>query len=228
MPTPSSLTIPPTGIAAAILAGGRGTRMREGAPDRDKRLLSLHGQPLLAHVVDRIAPQVDCGLLINGPLSLRDELNLEGLPLVPDQLYAGQGPLAGLLAALLWVSGLRKQAKWVVSVPADCPFLPADLVARLAAPIQADKALATCASVGHQRHPIIGLWSVDLLPSLRTAMDAGTRSMRDWAKLSGAEWVRWKAGEDDPFLNINTPDDLAQAERRPWTIPAPSGPELAA
>ncbi len=201
-------------VAAVVLAGGRGERMRRDDPLRDKRLLRLHDQPLLAHVVARIEPQIDCGVLINGPLSLRDDLDLRGLPLVPDQLFAGEGPLAGLLAGLLWVHGLRQRVRWLLSVPADCPFLPLDLAARLAAPILAGKAPASCAAWGNQRHPIIGLWSVDLLTSLRPAMEAGTRSMRDWSRECGASWVRWPPNGPDPFLNINTPEDLLAAEQR--------------
>jgi molybdenum cofactor guanylyltransferase len=201
-------------VAAVVLAGGRGRRMRDDDPRVDKRLLLLNGRPLLAHVVARVQAQVDSGVLINGPMSLRDELELDGLPLVPDQIHAGEGPLAGLLAGMVWVSGVRQRVRWLLSVPVDCPFLPDDLLARLAVPILAGRAPAACAAWGNQRHPIIGLWPVEMLPTLREAMDGGMRSMRDWARTSGAAWARWKPEGADPFLNVNTPDDLLMAQQR--------------
>ena len=54
-----------------------------------------------------------------------------GLPVVPDSVPDFAGPLAGILAGLDWAAANALQIEWMVSVPGDCPFLPADLVSRL-------------------------------------------------------------------------------------------------
>jgi molybdopterin-guanine dinucleotide biosynthesis protein A len=189
---------------AVILAGGRARRMG-GA---DKALLQLGGRPLLRHVLDRIAPQVGAvALSANGDPA---RFAAFGLPVLPDPLPDTPGPLAGILAGLRWAAATHPDARHLLSVPTDTPFLPADLVARLrgaAAPI-------ACAASAGQRHPAVALWPVALARDLADALAAGVRGVGLFALRHGVAEIDFPAADRDPFTNINDPDALAEMQRR--------------
>jgi molybdenum cofactor guanylyltransferase len=191
-------------IVGVILAGGASRRMGGG----DKGLLPLGGRPLVAHVLDRLRPQVG-GLAINAN---GDPARFAGfgLPVVADAT-PGLGPLGGLLAALDWAAG--QGAAQVATVAADTPFLPADLVARLAQAAGAGGAVAaTPGGFGHDPHPTAGLWPVGWRAPLRAALDAGLRRVRDFAAGQGAAVALFP--DPDAFFNVNRPGDLAEAAAR--------------
>lgn len=176
----------------------------------DKPLLTLDGRTLLDHVAGRLAPQCS-GLILNanGPPARFEEC---GLTVVPDSIPDRPGPLAGILAALEWAAAHRPSVAWVVSVPGDTPFLPADLVSRLHEAREAARTPLALASSGSRVHPAIGLWPIDLRHAMRHAIVVeGIRSVRDWAGHHGAAHASWPSEPLDPFFNINTPDELAQA-----------------
>jgi molybdenum cofactor guanylyltransferase len=197
------LPVPPT--LGVILAGGLARRMGGG----DKPLLMLAGRTLLDHVAERLGPQ--CGSLIlniNGDPARFGEVRL---PVVPDPLPGHPGPLAGILAALDWAALHRPALAWVASVPGDTPFLPRDLVPRLHEAREVAGRPLACAASGGQLHPAVGLWPVGLRHDLREAIARGLRSVREWAGLHGIAEAAWSSTPLDPFLNINTPEDLAKA-----------------
>jgi len=194
---------------AVVLAGGQARRMGGG----DKCLLPLNQRPLLAHILDRLGDQVAGSVLnANG-----DPQRFAGfdLPVVPDSIAAFPGPLAGVLAGLDWAA--EHGAGWVVSVAGDTPFFPETLVADLmeargTAPIVL--AATPHPTRGNQRHPTFGLWSTALRDDLRTALQGGLRKVVDWTDQHGAATAVFPAHDGDPFFNINTPDDLAEAQAR--------------
>lgn len=195
-------------IAGVILAGGRSSRLGGG----DKSLLTIAGQPMLGRVIDRFAPQVDSlAINANGDATRFAPFKL---PVLADTITGYAGPLAGILAGLDWAASLAGVTH-VATVAGDTPFVPRDLVERLAAGRAAQIVIA--ASGGHV-HPVVGLWPVGVRlllaeflainPSRRVtafteAMGAGHV---DFALLQGA------SGPVDPFFNVNTPDDLATAQ----------------
>ncbi len=124
------------------------------------------------------------------------------------------GPLAGILAGLDWAAAHRPNAQWILSAPGDCPFLPRDLVARLRQAVSVEGAeLAVAASQGRS-HPVIGLWKVTLRDALREALVVeGLRKVQGWTERHRVATVAWPAEPLDPFFNINTIEDLAEAER---------------
>lgn len=198
-------------VLAVILAGGLARRMGGG----DKPLVRLAGRPLIAHVLERLAPQVSA-LVVNAN-GAPGRFAAFGLPVVPDGVPDHPGPLAGVLAGLEWAVAHRPDVGAVLSVPGDAPFLPADLVSRLAAA----GAPAFAASAG-QSHPTVALWPVALAPALRAALvEEGLRKVGAFAARHGAIRVEWPVGPVDPFFNANTPDDLATAARLASRLPAP-------
>jgi molybdopterin-guanine dinucleotide biosynthesis protein A len=200
---------------AVVLAGGLARRMGGG----DKPLRGLGGRPLLAHVLERLIPQVPAVILnANGDSS---RFTAWGLPVVADGLPDYPGPLAGILAALDWAAEHRPDLPWVASVPGDSPFIPADLVARLHA-VRAEAAVPlACARSGGQAHPPIGLWPVALRTDLRAALLAGERKIDRWTARHGVAHADWPTEPYDPFFNANAPEELAEAEGLlPLTRPA--------
>jgi molybdopterin-guanine dinucleotide biosynthesis protein A len=193
-------------IAGVILAGGQATRMGGG----DKGLRMVGGQTLLAHVLDRLRPQVDAIVLnANGDPARFSEW---GLPVVADSLPDWPGPLAGVLAGMDWAASIGAEA--VVSVAADTPFFPRDLVAQLQASAgPSGLALAATREGGKlYRQPTFGLWPVALRDDLRAALLGGLRKVVLWTDSHGAGTAEFGTDPFDPFFNINTPDDIAIAE----------------
>jgi molybdenum cofactor guanylyltransferase len=199
----------PQGILGVILAGGKSERMGGG----DKCLNPLGGRPMLARVIERLKPQVG-GIIIsaNGDLSRFAQF---GLPVVADSIAGFPGPLAGVQAGLKWAAADRPGVDSIVTVAADTPFFPADLVRRFVSAAKGPQVLLVARSEGGV-HPVIGLWPVGLGPALKQGLESGLRKVRSWVELQGAQEVFFPPVEIggrliDPFFNINRPEDLAEA-----------------
>jgi len=190
-----------------ILAGGLSRRMG----GVEKSFLALGDRTLLAHVAERLVSQ--CESLIINANGNSSRFDATGLPVVPDVIPGHEGPLAGILTALEWTAMHRSQVAWVVSVPSDTPFIPMDLVRRLHEARHDAQSLLACASSDGRPHFAIGLWPVSLRDDLRQAIvDKGLRSIREWTSFYGCAKAMWPVETIDPFFNINTPDDLVQAQ----------------
>jgi molybdopterin-guanine dinucleotide biosynthesis protein A len=186
-------------IFGVILAGGQGRRMG----GTDKAFLALADKPLIAHVLDRLRPQVEAVILsANGDPSRFAGL---GCKVVSDTI--GQGPLAGVLAALRVAEAAG--ATHVASTPVDTPFLPADFVLRLQAAATTSPAGLALARTVDGDHPASALWPVALVPSLAAYLAEGGAKVARFADAQGA--VRADFPEPKAFLNVNTPEELAAA-----------------
>lgn len=190
-----------------ILAGGQATRMGGG----DKGLLTLGGRTLLAHVVERLSPQVaDLALNANGDAARFDTFNL---PVLPDSIDGFVGPLAGVLAGMDWAA--ERGADTIVTAAADTPFFPGDLVPQLLLASEGmDHPLVLAATPddtrGTARHPTFGLWPVALRDDLRAALNGGLRKVVMWTQQHGGREALFP--HESAFFNVNTPDDLKTAE----------------
>lgn len=193
---------------AIILAGGLSRRM-----GRDKATLALGGRPMIGYVAERVRPQVT-SLAINAPGEFAGGL---GLPLVPDTITGHQGPLAGVLAGLRYAATLEQRESHLLTVPADTPFLPRDLVSRMTAALPTADAIILAASAG-RLHPVVALWPLTLAGELeRWLQEPGNRKLQGFiarhpSVVVDFEMSETKLGPLDPFFNVNTPDDLARAE----------------
>jgi len=187
---------PPLGV---ILAGGRGRRMG-GA---DKALLPLAGRPLIAHAVERLAPQVDRLVIsANGDPSRFDFL---GLTVLADAVAEEAGPLAGILAALLHARAHGCDGH-VLSLPVDAPLPPPDLAPRLA---DAGDAEVVMARADGRVHPATALWSISLAQPLAAALAAGERRVLAFAQGRRHAVVDWSDARKMHFFNANSAAELA-------------------
>ena len=193
-------------VVGLLLAGGQSRRMGGG----DKALRPLGGVTLLERVIARVEPQVDALVLnANGDPARFDRF---ALPVVPDSVPGFAGPLAGVLAGLDWAAGHRPDCPYVVSVASDAPFLPTDLVLRLAAGLDEAGADLACAASGGRSHPVFGLWPVRLREDLRRALVAeGIRKVDLWTARHKLVTVSFPDHPVDPFFNANRPEDFAAA-----------------
>jgi molybdopterin-guanine dinucleotide biosynthesis protein A len=201
--------IPPT--LGLVLAGGLARRMGGG----DKALVRIGGATILDRVLACLSAQCPrLAINANGdPARFADT----GLPVLPDDVAGFVGPLAGVLAGLDFLAAQGQGGQgiaWMLSVPGDCPFLPDDLVERLhQARREAGTPLA-CARSGEWRHPVVGLWPVALREDLRHALvDEGLHKIEAWTQRHGVAIADWPATPVDPFFNVNTPEDMAEAGR---------------
>ncbi|MGO8801262.1 MAG: molybdenum cofactor guanylyltransferase MobA [Roseiarcus sp.] len=191
-----------------VLAGGLARRMGGG----DKALIEIGGRPMLARVASRLAPQ--CAGVILSANGDPTRFAAFGLPVVADAVEGFAGPLAGVLGALDWAAANRPEVLWFVSVAGDCPFAPRDLVARLRAAAASEGAPLAVAASGGRAHPTIGLWSLALRGDLRQALVVeGRRKVASWTARHRPAVVTWPSAPFDPFFNVNTPQDVAEAER---------------
>ena len=195
-------------IPAIILAGGLSTRMGGG----NKALRMLAGETLLTHVIRRLRPQCDrLAINANGEAA---QFETYGLPVVHDTVSGFAGPLAGVLAGMEWAAAEGYES--VVSVSVDTPFLPHDLLHRLRE-ARGRSGLAVAASSdpsGQLRdHPTCALWPVALADQLRAALESGLHRIGQFAAAYDPGRAVFDSQPFDPFLNLNTPEDLARAAR---------------
>ena len=178
----------------------------------DKSLRPIGGRTALEWIIDRLTPQVVRVILnANGDPRRFDDFHL---PVVADSLPNNPGPLAGVLAALDWAASTDPSFTWVMTLPGDVPFIPRDLVSRLHAACRVNDATLACAASGNRSHPVIALWPIGIRDELRQAVaDRGIRKVETFTQQYRRATVAWPVMAVDPFFNVNTPDDLAEANR---------------
>ncbi|MCL4105103.1 UNVERIFIED_CONTAM: hypothetical protein GTU68_018810 [Idotea baltica] len=177
----------------------------------DKATIILGGLTMLDRIIDRFGPQVDRLVLnANGD---PDRFTEFGLPVIPDTLDDYPGPLAGVLAGMEYAA--LHHFDYIATVAADTPFFPADFVTSLIETRDMDRkpiALAASDEDGRiVRHPTFGIWPVSYRHDLKEALEEGLRKVVLWTDKHGAAQHVFPTGA---FFNVNTPEDLAEAELR--------------
>lgn len=187
-------------IVGLVLAGGQASRMQ----GQDKALIKLAGQPLLVHVLARLRPQVDMlALNSNAPPQTHSLFNL---PTLPDVIKGFQGPLAGIHAGML-----AFPRDCLLTVAVDLPFLPADLVARLQPVLR----VGGCAFASREgAHALAVLWAPGLANTVEAALLQGRGSLRALLAEIGTPVAIPDGPDSDLSCNVNTPEELMQAEHR--------------
>jgi molybdopterin-guanine dinucleotide biosynthesis protein A len=187
-------------VTGLVLAGGRGSRMG----GVDKGLQAFRGRPMAAHVIERLAPQVD-EILVNANRN-PEAYSGFGHRVIADEVPGFAGPLAGFERGLAHARG-----GLVATVPCDSPFLPADLVARLREGLERARAELAVARTGSQPHPVFCLMRRGVHASLSRYLAAGERKIDQWYASLRVVEVAFD-DEADAFLNINTREELASLE----------------
>ena len=182
-------------ITGLVLAGGMGRRM----DSRDKGLVEFRGKAMVAHVIERFAPQVR-SIIINANRSL-DAYGAFGHPVISDEVGGFAGPLAGLHAGLKGCA-----TPFICTTPCDAPLLPLNLVASLYAALQHHDAELAVAKTGDQAQPVFALYSATLLPSLTQFLESGGRKIDAW--YSTHRVVEVPFADDAAFANVNTMAEL--------------------
>jgi molybdenum cofactor guanylyltransferase len=196
--------IDPEHITGLVLAGGRGSRMG----GVDKGLQNHYGMPLAMHALLRLAPQVGHAMInANRNLSAYEAM---GVPVWPDALPDFAGPLAGFLAGLE-----QCETPYLATVPCDSPLFPQDLVARLAAALEAGHAEIAMASTLDdggvpQVQPVFCLMKATLLESLVRFMHGGGRKIDRWTAQHTC--VNVPFDDNHAFFNANTLAELRQLQ----------------
>lgn len=194
-------------IAGVLLAGGQSQRMGGG----DKCLRLLAGKPILAHVIERVRPQVTA-LVLNANGDPKRFAAFD-LPVVADDIAGFAGPLAGVLAGLDWAAVNVPGVTHIASFATDAPFLPRDLVASFREAMRLGHYDLACAASDGRTHPVFGLWPVAVREDLREALRSGIRKVDQWTARFSLVEVEFPAAPIDPFFNANRPEDLEEAER---------------
>jgi molybdenum cofactor guanylyltransferase len=198
-------------IVGVLLAGGQSRRMGGG----DKCLRTLGGVTLLELVSARLQPQTDALVLnANGDLA---RFHRFGLPVIPDCFPDFAGPLAGILAGMIWTRHNHPHARYIAVTACDTPFFPLNLVATLYNAANTQQSLIAVAASEGRTHPTSGLWSTSLAESLHMAIASERRKLLNLIEEHNGITVsfppaRMEGIQIDPFFNINNPEDLATAE----------------
>lgn len=183
-------------ITGLVLAGGQGRRMG----GVDKGLAPLRGRPMVAWVLERLAPQVG-ELLINANQNL-DQYGALGYRVVRDEIGGFAGPLAGLQA------GMRAaRTTFVLTCPCDSPFIPTDLAARLFAALGPRDTDLAVVKTGNWHQPVFALVRTALMPNLTAFLEKGGRKIDAWYTTLKFVEVCFD-DEEEAFSNINTLDEL--------------------
>lgn len=192
------------GCLGVFLAGGLARRMG----GVDKPLIDIGGRALLAEAIEHLAPQ--CAALIINANGDPARFAAFSLPIVADSVEGFAGPLAGVLAGMDYAAAHHPDCTDILSAPADTPFLPADLVARLSAErAGAVGARIAVAASADRVHHAVALWPVALREDLRRAMVAeDVRKVSSFIACYAHVVVDWPTVPYDPFFNVNRPEDV--------------------
>ncbi|MEM1410869.1 MAG: molybdenum cofactor guanylyltransferase [Pseudomonadota bacterium] len=201
-------------VFGLVLAGGESRRMGGGC----KALRPLSGRPMIATVLERLAPQVDHLALAVG--AGHDGLDELGVRCLYDAVPSFRGPLAGLQAGLQALATTEPASdgaeRWLQLAPCDAPFLPDNLVARLRAATPRDVLVRVPRMLG-QLQPTFAAWRSDALAAVDQALaergGAGLLDVMHRLPHTVVDWPASSVGTAPPFFNVNDIDDLARAER---------------
>ncbi len=195
-------------VGVCILAGGQARRM----DGKIKPLIEIAEKTILSHILDNIRQQTTGPVVLNVN-SAPEQFAGYNLPLVEDVIPDFAGPLAGILTGLDWMSRQSPKPDYMLSLPGDAPLIPEDLVHKLMNSITETNSDVASVSSNNRTHPVIALWSLDLLEDLRTSVvEEHIRKIDRWTGRRKTIYVDWNTDAYDPFYNINRVEDLKGAE----------------
>tara|TARA_B100000700_G_C14586450_1_gene642648 strand:- start:57 stop:668 length:612 start_codon:yes stop_codon:yes gene_type:complete len=190
-------------ILGVILAGGKSNRFGE-----DKSKVKLNDKTLLEHTFNKIKSKFDKIVIVSNSKSQNNYIT------ITDCIDGQLGPLVGVLSAMKWIKKNNYSYKWIATFPCDTPFFDISLVDKFVEASKKNDSMLYFAKSEEKRHNIFGLWSLKLLENLETDIIKNNhRKVEKWANKIGVKTIDILYKEIDPFFNINTKEDLAEAEK---------------
>ena len=194
-------------ILAVILAGGKSKRFGE-----DKNQAKLGTKSLLEHVIERVRGKFQKILIISNKNPKIKKMDY--IEIIPDCIEGNLGPLVGVLSAMKWVKEKKKNYKWIATFPSDTPFFDNSIIKKYYEKIKNNKSSLYFIKSNEKRHNIFGLWSVELMDILEEdIVKKNFRKVEEWSNKIGVKTINVKTNKFDSFLNINTKEDLTNAEK---------------
>jgi len=190
-------------ILGVVLAGGKSKRFGE-----DKSNVKLNGETLLEHTLNKIKSKFNTIIIVSNNKTLKNYITIK------DCIDGQLGPLVGVLSAMKWVKKNNYSFKWVATFPCDTPFFSSSLVDKFIESSKLNDSDLYFAKSEKKRHNIFGLWSLKLIEILeKDIINNNHRKVEKWANKIGVKTINIFYKELDPFFNINTKEDLAEAKK---------------
>jgi molybdopterin-guanine dinucleotide biosynthesis protein A len=189
-----------TKVAGVILAGGRARRMN----NQDKGLINFKGHPMISYAIAALAPVVD-HMFINANRNV-DQYRQFGWPVISDQTDSFDGPLAGILTAMV-----HADADILVVIPCDSPLIKTEHLQKLLLARAENNADVAVAFDGVRLHPVFLAIKTALQASLQDYLADGQRKAAAWLDRQNLVKVDF-SNEPEIFCNINTMMDLSALE----------------
>ena len=194
-------------ILGAILAGGQSKRM-----GKDKLFLEFNNKKLIEHTIDKVKKYLKKVIIITNQDN--EFFFKNNLTTVKDCIEGQLGPLVGILTAMKWAKENLNKCSWIATFPCDTPFFPESIIKSFIEESEKKESLILCASSHGRKHNIFGLWSLDLYDKLKDDLiSKKVRKVQDWTEKNKIKNLEFKFKDYDPFFNINTKEDLADAEK---------------
>ncbi|MBL6986015.1 MAG: molybdenum cofactor guanylyltransferase [Methylobacter sp.] len=189
-----------TKVAGVILAGGRARRMN----NQDKGLVKFKGRPMVSYALAALAPVVDY-VFINANRNI-EQYRQFGCPVISDQTDSFDGPLAGVLTAMI-----HANADVLVVLPCDSPFIKTEHLQKLLSVRADNNADVAVAFDGVRMHPVFFAVKTALRASLQDYLASDQRKVGAWLAQQNFVLVEFRH-QPEIFSNINTMDELSMLE----------------
>jgi len=190
-------------ILGVVLAGGKSKRFGE-----DKSEVKLGDKTLLEHTLDKIKSKFNTIIIVSNNKIIKNYITIK------DCIEGQLGPLVGALSAMKWIKKNNYSYNWIITFPCDTPFFNISIIDKFIKVSKLNDSLLYFAKSAEKRHNIFGLWSVKLIETLeKDIIENNHRKVEKWANKIGVKTVNIPYDNIDPFFNINTKDDLAEAEK---------------
>ena len=190
-------------ILGVVLAGGKSKRFGV-----DKSGVKLKDKTLIEHTLDKIKSKFNTIIIVS------NHENYNGYTTIKDCIDGQLGPLVGVLSAMKWVKKNNYDYNWIATFPCDTPFFDTTLINKFIEASNLNDSLLYFAKSAEKRHNIFGLWSLKLIETLeKDIVENNHRKVEEWANKVGVKTINIFYNELDSFFNINTKENLAEAEK---------------
>jgi len=190
-------------ILGVVLAGGKSKRFGV-----DKSRVKLKDKTLIEHTLDKIKSKFNTIIIVS------NHENYNGYTTIKDCIDGQLGPLVGVLSAMKWVKKNNYDYNWIATFPCDTPFFDTTLINKFIEASNLNDSLLYFAKSAEKRHNIFGLWSLKLIETLeKDIVENNHRKVEKWANKVGVKTINISYNELDSFFNINTKENLAEAEK---------------